>query len=69
MKTADEIRYSVIVLRLDVLQRQHDEAIDRLNALKQLSQWIDWEMSELWIEKAALERRGDVEYPQGTVFS
>lgn len=69
MNAIDEIRYTVVVARLEILQKNYDKALERLLDAKQLTDWLNYEMAELWIEKAALERRGDVEYPHGTVFS
>lgn len=67
MKIEDEIRHRVVIARLEQLQREHDSAMARLKAEKKLATWIDWEMSELWIEKAALERKNG--YPPGMLFT
>jgi hypothetical protein len=67
MKINDEIRFKVIVCRLDQLQLDHDAALEQLTAQQKLVNWIDWEMSALWIEKAALERQNG--YPLGRLFT
>lgn len=67
MNTADEIRHLVVVARLTCLQEQHNAATNRLTVEQQLVNWLDWEMSDLWIEKAALERTGG--YPRDVLFT
>lgn len=66
MKTVDQIRHHVIVLRLDSLQREYDEAMARLTDQKQRVDWINAEMAELWLEKAALERCSCPEFKKFT---
>lgn len=56
MNAIDEIRYAVVVARLESLQKDYDLIVDRLSDIKRMADWIDHEMAELWIEKAALER-------------
>ena len=67
MNIAEQIRFRVVIARLDTLQREYDRAMQRLAAERNLVNWIDWEMSALWIEKAALERQGG--YPREQLFT
>lgn len=67
MNTVDEVRHRVIVARLDQLQQDYDAAMKRLLNIKQYVDWLNYEMSDLWIEKAALEREGG--YPPSVLFT
>lgn len=58
MNTVDTVRLRVIVCRIEELERNYAVAMKRLQAEKELLNWMDSEMSDLWIEKAALERKG-----------